>query len=126
MKEFVMRKTIVSLASASLLLLSGIPAQAGELSADQLKELVSGKTLFVENPKNGKSWQMYHDPDGTTYKSDGNEGKWNITDDGKHCNTGVPLKCAKVVDNGDGTYNRLKPNGSTAVVWTKIVDGKDF
>lgn len=95
------------------------------LSGDEIKALITGKTVYVTHKANGNQWKTYFAADGTTAASNSDGGRWEIKD-GKHCNTGVKLVCAKVADLGDGIYARLKPNGDIAVVWTKIVDGKDL
>lgn len=98
------------------------------MSGDQLKALINGKTVHVTVIKNGKTWSMYHAPDGKSYDSRGGEGKWYISDQGEHCNEApkVKFKCGKVVDKGDGVYIRLNPSGDPIVKWSNIVDGKDF
>lgn len=119
-----MRKEIVSsLAIASLWALS-TPGMAGKLlSGDEIKALVSGKTVTVSAPKGG--WKQYFAPDGSSDRDDGEKSTWSVEGD-KHCNSAASLKCAQIQDNGDGTYARLKPNGSPAVTWTGFADGKQF
>lgn len=94
------------------------------VSGGALKALLSGKTVSVTHKSSGKQWKMYFSADGKSIRDNGDEGDWEISDSGQHCNTGIKLRCAKVADLGDGTYARLKPNGGVAVLWTKIEDGK--
>lgn len=104
------------------------PVQAGKtLSGDEIKALISGKTVYVTLNANGAKWKSYFAADGSALLSNSSDKQeWRIDENGRHCNTGVPLACAPIVDNGDGTFSRVKPDGSVAVTWTKIVDGKDF
>lgn len=34
-------------------------------------------------------------------------------------------RCAKVIDNGNGTYTRINNKGKPIIKWNKIVEGKD-
>ena len=105
-----MRNTFIYVVAAVALYVVALPAQSEEaLSGEELKELISDKTLHVTNPKKGDSW--------------------HISDKGEHCNDlakNPKFKCAKVYDKGNGTYERVSDDGSMKVIWTKIVDGKDF
>lgn len=97
------------------------------LDGDEVKKLIAGKTVHITHAKSGKQWRSYFAEDGKAFlDNSGQEESWEIDDKGRHCNTGVPLMCAKIRDNGDGTYSRMKPNGEAAVTWTKIEDGKKF
>jgi hypothetical protein len=120
-------KMKIATASACFVLLFSI-SQAGHaekmLSGNEIKALVSGKTVHVTKGSSTK-WRIYHAPNGSAEVDNGETSDWSVEGD-KHCNSGAPLRCASIRDNGDGTYARLKPNGSPGVVWTKIVDGKDF
>jgi hypothetical protein len=122
-------KKIVSSVVTVIALLTLVPALSFAdkkiLSGDEIKALITGKTVFVTRQNDGAQWKVYYTADGKTLSSESGAGTWEVKD-GKHCNSGVKLKCAQVTDLGDGTYARLKPNGDVAVTWTKIVDGKDI
>ncbi len=94
------------------------------LSGDEIKVLLNGKTAYV-TLDSSTQWRQYFAADGSSSRDNGETSDWSVEGD-KHCNTAAKLRCAPVRDNGDGTYARLKPNGSPAVTWTRIVDGKDF
>ena len=94
------------------------------VDADTIKALITGKTVSVTHERSGNEWKMYFSPEGKSIRDNGDEADWRINSEGQHCNTGVPLECAKVADLGNGTYARIKPNGDIAVIWTKIEDGK--
>lgn len=96
------------------------------LTSDEIKALISDKTVHVTRKHDGAQWKIFFGADGKSLSSDTGEGTWEVSGSGEHCNSGIKLKCAKVVDNGDGTYSRLKPNGDVAVTWTKIVAGKEM
>ena len=51
-----------------------------------------------------------------------------MNDDGTQCVEGLPIPvvCAKIVRNDDGTYDRVAADGSIPLKWTAIVKGKDF
>lgn len=118
--------------SSAVLLLALIAvfshARAGKaLSGDEVKALITGKTVSVKRNVDSSAWKSYFTDDGSAFLDNSPEKKsWHVDDKGRHCNTDVKLKCAVVADNGDGTYSRMKPNGEPAVTWTKIVDGKSF
>ena len=94
------------------------------LSGDEIKALLTGKTVYV-TLNSSTQWRQYFAADGSSARDNGETSEWSVDGD-KHCNTAAATRCAAIRDNGDGTYARLKPNGSTAVTWTKIVNGKDF
>lgn len=115
--------TVISVVSA--LLAISQPCHAEKLlGGDEIKALITGKTVYASMGGNGE-WRQFFAPDGTSARDTGETSDWSVEGD-KHCNSGVNLRCAAIRDNGDGTYARLKPNGSPAVTWTKIVNGKDF
>lgn len=122
-------KTSVFFSSLLLSLALLAPAaHAGKiLSGDEVKSLITGKTISVTHGASGAKWKAYFAADGSAaLDNSANQESWHIDDKGRHCNTGVPLVCAPISDNGDGTYSRLKQNGDVAVIWTKIEDGKTF
>lgn len=120
-----MKKLATTLAVFSLLLPVSQICHAGKmLSGDEIKALITGKTVYVSLNSNTQ-WRQYFSADGSSARDNGETSDWSV-EDGKHCNTAANLRCAAIRDNGDGTYARLKPNGSPAVTWTKIVNGKDF
>ncbi len=100
------------------------------LSASKIKELISGNTIDAEHLKKGFSFKVFFDKDGKTairnqkgnsktisYKYEGDKDKHCIHWAGKD-------RCAKILDNGDGTYTRINPKGKKIVKWTKINKGK--
>jgi hypothetical protein len=94
------------------------------LKGGEIKALISGKTVDV-SVSGGPKWRQYFSPDGSSARSNGETSQWSIEED-KHCNTTAKTRCAAIRANGDGTFARLKADGSTAATWSKIVDGKDF
>lgn len=117
----------LSIALASAFVLGGATSALASktLSADDVKKLITDKTVHVTRKHDGKQWKIYFAADGKGYETAGDvAGTWEVKDSGEHCVTWAPLKCAKVADLGNGTYARLKGNGDVAVTWTKIEDGK--
>lgn len=106
-------------------------AVAGEaLSADQIKALISGKTVYAKHLKKGFDFKVYFDADGKTAIRDdgGNPVETTYSFDGdKHClEWKGKNRCAQIVDNGDGTYSRLNKSGKAFIIWNRFVDGKDL
>ncbi len=107
-----------------------VPALAGTpLSGEQIKQLVSGNTVALHSNARGKYYKIFYATDGTAISHDESNGKnypgtWRITDSGEWCNHWPPAedRCGQVIDNGDGTYNRME-NGSLRSVWKKIYPG---
>jgi len=118
----------ITLAVAGLLLVSTW-AHAGEtLNADAVKKLITGNTVDGLAP-NGNTQQNYFAPDGTTIRKIGDkltEGTWSVNDDGSQCVKGMPGGCAKIVSNGDGTYDRVVEGGGIRLRWISVTPGKGF
>jgi len=120
-----MKKHATAFAALTLLFSFSQPSHADKtLTGDEIKALVSGKTVYVSS-SSSTQWRQFFAADGSSDRDNGEKSDWYVEND-KHCNTASSLLCASIRDNGDGTYARLKPNGSPAVTWAKIVDGKDF
>lgn len=95
------------------------------LSGDEIKALVTNKTISVIYSSSNQ-WRQYFAADGSSIRDNGETSTWNIDGD-NHCNSAsAKFPCAPIRDNGDGTYSRLKSDGSPIVTWTKFVEGKDF
>lgn len=100
------------------------------LKADKLKKLIIGHTAFSVHLEKGFEFQVYFDADGktayrthrgdivqTTYSFNGNQ----------HCIYWKDKnRCATLLDNADGTFTRVTPNGKHAIKWTKVVPGKQL
>jgi len=81
----------------SLVLLASFPnvAAAGKLNADEVKQLVSGKTLVFkvyEGAEGGREKTRYYAPDGTfrqfnKKKNKTVKGKWHVNDKSELCNS---------------------------------------
>lgn len=115
-------------AVAGLLMMSAF-AQAGEtLDADAVRKLITGNTVHGLSPT-GVTQKNYFGPDGKTIRQTGDkivEGSWSVNDDGTQCVKGMPGGCAKIVDNGNGTYDRVTDTDGIRLRWTSVVKGKDF
>ena len=116
-----------------IMLSASFQAHAGKvLSPDELKALITGKTVHAKHEKKGFTFSVYFNADGSAVRKWKNDkmqdGKW-FFDGSLHCiNVGGGDKCGSIEDNGDGTYKRLKGGNSNKhfITWTKIVDGNDL
>lgn len=108
-----------------------VSALAGtQLNGEQIKQLVSGNTVLAHNIDQGTDYKNYYSPDGTMISRNESNGqiykdkRWRVSDSGDICSQSAGKKesCGQVVDNGDGTYNRLD-NGSPRGVWKKVYPG---
>ena len=116
------------LAFASLVLFSTWAHAGDTLDAAAVKKLISGNTVDGLTP-NGDTQKNYFAPDGTTIRKSGNkliEGTWKVKEDGTQCVTGMPGGCAKIVSNGDGTYDRVVEGGGIRLRWLSVTSGKGF
>jgi hypothetical protein len=118
---------------AALMMFAGAPALAGgPLSGEQIKQLAIGNTIAIYSVAKNRNSKTHYAPEGvaTSYNEDTGKtykGTWRITDSGEWCNYWPTEKnatehCGQVIDNGDGTYNRLE-EGSLRSVWKKIYPG---
>jgi hypothetical protein len=117
--------TLVLMAGASFQANAGNP-----LSAEEIKTLITGKTVHAKHEKKGFTFSVYFAEDGSAIRKWKNDelqnGKYTFKDN-MHCiNVGDGDKCATIEDNGDGSYKRLKNGKKHMITWTKVVDGKDF
>lgn len=113
---------------AAAVIVSAAAHAAEPLDAAAVKALITGKTVLGQGPEGGQQ-KNYFAPDGKTVRQVGAEiieGNWGVRPNGMQCVQGMPGACGRIVPNGDGTYNRVMPDGRVAITWIKIVDGKDF
>ena len=122
-----MKKIAVAVAGFAMLFTLAQASHAEKmLSGDDIKALITNKTIDVSLPNGSKKWRQYYAADGSSARDNGQKSEWNIDGD-KHCNTAATdYPCVGIRDNGDGTYSRVKDNGGAVVNWTKFVEGKDF
>jgi hypothetical protein len=109
--------------------------QAGDtLSGDEIRELITDKTIQAEHLTKGFTFEVYFDPDGKTairkQKGATVTTAYSIKGD-EHCllwNGGN--RCAKIQDNGDGTYTRINTNGKAkgkaVVKWVQFEAGNQL
>lgn len=117
----------------ALMLMVGTSFQANAgntLSADEIKALITGKTVHAKHEKKGFTFSVYFAEDGGAIRKwkDGElqNGKY-LFKDNMHCiNVGGGDKCATIEDNGDGSYKRLKNGKKHFITWQEVVDGKDL
>jgi hypothetical protein len=80
---------IIAIILGSLMVFGGSIALAGnKLSAEEVTELFSGKTVEGINVNKGYSFKAYFDPNGTVrakYAVGGRQGKWRVDKKGRKC-----------------------------------------
>lgn len=122
-------KTSLALMSVLLGILSAfsLPAFAGrQLTGEELKKLMTGKTLYVFNEKAGKLQPLYFAADGTyqgsNFKGVPFIGKWWIDDKSNHCVESPYFNgCYPIFDN-DGVFQKMDGNVVTHTI-KEIRDG---
>lgn len=100
-----------------------------KVGADELKEMIIGKTVHNSCQVTGEVSRTYFDPSGKLTRNDRGtiiEGSYFIKPNGMTCNVlnGKNL-CANIFRIGDGTFHRVMPNGKRVGIWNKIVPGND-
>ena len=120
----------IYIVASMLLFASGQVYAEKYLTADEVKSLVVGNTMHAQHLKKDFEFSVHFDSDGntafrkqfdettkTTYKFNGD----------KHCIFWKGQdRCAKILDNGDGTYTRINKKGKHVVKWTKVIKGKEL
>ena len=103
------------------------------LGAEEVKQLVSGKTVEAENPRRATSSVTYFDPDGTfrqLLEGKPEKGTWSVNDDGYLCTNreGWSSSCRKISREG-GVWKLYKvPEKATKSIehkktYLRILDG---
>lgn len=123
-------KKLISLLSLTALTLFFISTSAiadEYLSKQKIKALFVNKTVYSEHLHKDLQFKVYFDADGkTAYRTRKDEiikTTYTIKGD-KHCIYWNDAdRCASILDNGDGSYTRVK-NDKKIIKWYKVVDGK--
>lgn len=124
-----MKKKLLSLTFIVCLPLIATNANAESmLNAEQVKELVTGKTIQAKHNIKGFKFSVYFDKDNKTAfrKQKGSTTKTSYMIKGnKHCLQWKGQNhCANIRDNKDGTWSRINPKGKAIITWSNITDGK--
>jgi hypothetical protein len=102
---------------AGLCLMNGLACAADNLSAAQVKSLMVDKTIAGYNLIKDLDYTVYFRPEGQIVFVTGKgkrQGNWRIADDGHFC-TAFPQEpelCTVISPVGDGTYKRMKDDGT--------------
>ena len=127
----------------SMLIFSGIitclfthtALAVGNLGAQQVTALFSGKSVSGKDLEIGSTFKQYFDPNGTVlsdaqgFKS---IGKWRVDNTGAHCikwDSEDREQCVHISPNGDGTYTKIQHKNIKKiplVVYKKFTDGNVF
>lgn len=104
---------------------------AGEkLSAEKVRSLVIGNTISAVHLYKDFEFKVYFDADGkTAYREqDGDTTKTTYKFEGsKHCiYWRGDDRCANIIMNDDGSYDRVNGSGDRVVKWKKVVRGKQL
>lgn len=123
-----MKTTVLAL--AGLILVSASSQAAETLDAGAVRSLITDKTVTGVRVSDGVTLKNYFSPDGKVYRLENGqvaEGTWKVEDDGRQCVDGIAGGCARIVSNGDGTYDRNHAiSGKTLLKWNGFANGKDF
>ena len=124
-----MNKRLLSIALVAGLPLVATAANAESiLNANQVKKLVTGKTIQAKHNLEGFKFSVYFDKDNKTAfrKQKGSTTKINYMFKGdKHCTQWKDqIRCANIRANKDGTWSRINSSGKTVITWSSISDGK--
>lgn len=118
---------------AAALSVGAANADAGAvLDAQEIRDLIVGKTVTARHQKKGFEFKVYFGEDGRMVRlMDGetSEAPYEITSDGRHCVTSVTRGnrvCARIEANGDGTYDRVLDSGKRPIRWSGFEPGKTF
>lgn len=121
-----MKKSAVLLVAALAMFFAlAVPAYAGRpLSVEEVKSLLTGKTVHAYSHKKDLLFVIYFAPDGVSYHTDmkGNPytGKWWIDEKANHCVESKNFSgCYPIHDNG-GVYQKM--DGDVAIYTVKKVE----
>ena len=101
------------------------------LSAEEVTQLFSSKTVEGINVRRGFKWKAYHDPNGTIrvqFPKGKRQGKWYVDDDGRMClkfEDQSKENCQIIVNDG-GVYKKFKVKGGSrqqVARFTKFTEG---
>jgi len=124
-------KKTTSIAAFCFLLVSPFVLADSYLSADEVKTLLTGKTVIGHHAFKNQKGARYFDTSGITVGLNKGPGKWRVKSDGMRCvkNDGsTKEKCRYIKKDGDEYKLYKAPNnvmkGHKHVwTWTKIEDG---
>lgn len=121
-----MRKFAVPMFAASAMFFAfSTPALAGRpLPVEELRSLLTGKTVHAYSHKQEQLFVIYFAPDGVSYHTDkkGNPytGKWWIDDKANHCVESRYFSGCYPIHDNDGIYQKM--DGDVALYTIKKIE----
>lgn len=124
-----LKHTLVIATYAALAASSSPVSAENPLSVAEVKALITGNTVYMQNLENKLFLRMHYEPSGqfVVLRDDGAryDGLWSVRADGTLCVIAQGEICGKIQKNTDGTYTRMV-GGAPAFKWLTITPGKDF
>lgn len=121
-----------SLAMMILLTASSAAWAGAPLTADQVRQLISGNSASGFADALGKNYTAHYTADGKLIQVLENkkrrQGTWKIMDDGHFCTQfpTEPERCTRVVPSDNGEYQRVKDDGMVTNTFKKFYKGNAY
>jgi hypothetical protein len=106
-------------------------AESRKLSADEVKEVFTDKTIKGENYMKGMTVRIYAGPNGEWISNPGGmkmiHFKWSVNSSGEHCKKGKGQQgCGPVISKGEPNVYYKKLKGEERFKFTVIGDGNQL
>lgn len=125
----ILRASIILSGIVTLIFASSLPADT-RVEKDELKALISGKTLEGKWITWQTTYKMYLDPSGELRRIYGSgnkeEGRWWVNKKGKLCFEIEDKACRRVKQRGDGGYNLYNRQKELKQTIEKIANGNIY
>jgi len=119
-------KVLPSIVASVLVFAPGyVMAEEKTLTADEVKNLFSGKTFDGHNEIRDKNYRAYSKADGKMIHKNARRTKevpWEVTSDGRHCVKFRQNYCGSIISMGNGVYHKMR-DGTHINTLKNFVDG---
>ncbi|MDQ1314378.1 MAG: hypothetical protein QG662_487 [Pseudomonadota bacterium] len=112
-----LRNSLKFAAGALMAILAFSSQAGGNLSAEDVKALLTDKTAFAKHEKERYNYVNYFAPDGSakqlTDKGEKKTGTWHVESDGALCVSwagDADSICGPLIASGEGQYKRMRTN----------------